>query len=157
MELIIQKATINDLKYIQELNLQLFKKEYREYDPLLNLNWTFGQNGVDYFKKRIFGRNSCMFIASVRGKIIGYLCGSLTKKKSYRMPILTADLENIFVLEKYRSNGTGQGLYQEFQKWCFLKKVKKIYVNAYFKNKRAIKFYKTNKFKECLLNLEVNL
>ena len=41
MNLSIRKAHINDLEIIQKLNLQLFEKEHKEYDDLLDLKWTF--------------------------------------------------------------------------------------------------------------------
>jgi GNAT superfamily N-acetyltransferase len=157
MEIIIKRATIKDLSQIQTLNLKLFKKEYQEYDPLLNLDWTFGEIGTKYFKERLGHKHSCILTAIIKNKTVGYLCGSLLKKEAYRHTPAMAKLENIFVLDKYRSQGVGGKLYQEFAEWCRVKKVKKIKVNAYAKNKRAIKFYKENKFKENTLTLEADL
>ena len=45
----IRKATLDDLKDIQKLNLLLFEKEYKEYDKLLDKDWTFGEKGKKYF------------------------------------------------------------------------------------------------------------
>ena len=41
MDLYIRKAQIGDLEIVQTLNLKLFEKEYKEYDNLLDLKWTF--------------------------------------------------------------------------------------------------------------------
>lgn len=157
MEIIIKNATIKDLLQIQELNLKLFKKELQEYDPILNLDWTFGAEGTKYFKERLTKNNSCVLLAMLKKQTVGYLCGSLLKKEAYRHTPPMAKLENIFVLDKYRSQGVGGKLYQEFENWCRAKKVKKIKVNAYAKNKRALKFYKANKFKELSTTLEADL
>ena len=41
MDELIRSATLDDLEDIQSLNLKLFEKEHKEYDPLLDLCWTF--------------------------------------------------------------------------------------------------------------------
>lgn len=46
----IRKATIRDLKRIQDLNFLLFEKEKKEYDKFLNMDWTFGEKGTKCFK-----------------------------------------------------------------------------------------------------------
>lgn len=49
----IKKANLDNLQDIQNLNLELFKKEQGEYDKAYNLDWTFGEVGTDYFKNKI--------------------------------------------------------------------------------------------------------
>lgn len=157
MEVIIQIATINNLKKIQELNLKLFEKEHKEYDSSLNLNWTFGKVGTKYYKNRILKENGCVLIAIVDNKIVGYLCGGISEKEAYKIPSITAELENTFVLEEYRSKGIGKKLYDKFIKWCKNKNVKKVKVKASAQNLLAIKFYRNNDFKDSVLTLEMDL
>ena len=157
MDVLIKTATITDLQKIQELNFKLFKKENKEYDSSLNLNWTFGEFGTKYFQDKISKNNSCVFIAIIKNKIIGYLCGGLTKAETYRILPVVAELENMFILDEFRSNGIGTKLYNEFLKWCKTKKVDKIRVNASAQNELAINFYKNNNFKEYALILEMDL
>jgi len=75
MEITIKKATIDDLKEIQELSLKLFEKEYKEYDSSLDLDWTLGKTGTKFFKNRITKEDGCVLIAIVENKVVGYLCG----------------------------------------------------------------------------------
>jgi len=77
MKVTIKNATIDDLQKIQALNLRLFEKEYKEYDPLLNLKWTFGKAGTKYYKDRILKDDGCVLIAVVGNEIVGYLCGGI--------------------------------------------------------------------------------
>ena len=123
----------------------------------LNLKWTFGKFGTKYYRDRISNENSCVLIAVINGKIIGYLCGGLTKAEAYRYLPVAAEIENMFVLEEFRSKGIGKQLYQKFRKWCKTKKVGKIRVEASTQNKLAIKFYKKNNFKDYALMLETDL
>ena len=155
MTIIIKNAKIENLQQIQELNSQLCKKEHEEYDYLINLNWSFGEEATKYFTNRI--NSGCVLVAIYNNKIVGYLCGELTKAETYRNLPLTAELENTFILEEFRSKGIGTKLYLEFTKWCRSKGVGKIRVEADTHNILGIKFYKRNGFKEYSLVLEANL
>jgi ribosomal protein S18 acetylase RimI-like enzyme len=159
MDITIKNATLNDLQKVQELNLKLFEKEYKEYDSLLNLDWTLGKVGTKYYKDRISKDDGCVLIAIVDNKIVGYLCGGLIPKKAeaYRNLPIMAELENTFVLNEFRSKGIGKKLYDEFIKWCKTKGVGKIKVEASAQNELAIKFYRANNFKDYTLVLEADL
>ena len=157
MDVIIKTATMDDLQKVQELNLKLFEKEYKEYDSLLNLDWTFGRTGTKYYQDRISKEDSCVFIAFVDNKIVGYLCGGLTKAEDYRILPIVAELENTFVLDEFRSKGIGKQLYNKFIEWCKTKNVGKIRVEASAQNELAIKFYRVNNFKDYTLVLEADL
>jgi len=157
MNIIIRKAIIDDLQKIQELNLKLFEKEYREYDSLLNLNWTFGEIGTKYYRDRISKNDGCALVAIVNNKVVGYLCGGLTKAENYRNLPIVAEIENTFVLNEFRSKGIGKKLYNEFIDWCKTKNVGKVRVEASVRNKLAIKFYRNNNFRDYTLILESDL
>ena len=153
----IKTATIDDLQKVQELNLKLFEKEHKEFDSLLNLDWTFGKIGTKYYQDRLSKADGCVFVAIVDDKIVGYLCGGLTKAKDYRILPIVAELENTFVLGEFRSKGIGKQLYNKFIGWCKTKNVGKIRVEASAQNELAIKFYRNNNFKDYTLVLESDL
>ena len=71
--LIIRRATINDLKTVQNLNQQLFNYEMEkgldDYIP----NWAVGDFGAEYFTNLI--ENEFCAIAEVDKTPIGYLSG----------------------------------------------------------------------------------
>lgn len=157
MEVIIKTATIDDLQKVQELNLKLFEKEHKEFDSLLNLDWTFGKVGTKYYQDRISKDDGCVFVAIVDNKIVGYLCGGLTKAEDYRILPIVAELENTFVLDEFRSKGIGKQLHNKFIEWCKTKNVGKIRVEASTQNELAIKFYRNNNFKDYTLVLEADL
>ena len=147
-------ASLQHLKEIQKLNKMLFEKEYREYDKRLNLEWTFGEVGTAYYKKRISEKDGCVIVALVDKKIVGYLCGGIAKSYAYRKLPKVAELENMFVLEKYRSYGIGTVLYKAFILWCKTQKVKMVNVHTSAKNTRAIAFYRKQGLKDYTLVLE---
>lgn len=159
MDVIIKTATNEDLSKVQELNLKLFEKEHKEYDPLLDLDWIFGKDGTKYYQDRISKEDGCVFVAIADNKIVGYLCGGLAKAGAYRrLPtVAVAELETTFVLDEFRSNGIGKKLYDKFMEWCKTKNVDKVIVYAFAQNESAIKFYRNNNFKDYSLVLEADL
>jgi len=137
----IRKAEIRDLKRIQELNLLLFGKEHKEYDELLNLNWTFSEAGEKAFRKHLIKEDSCAFVVEDSNVIVGYLVGSVCKLEEYRNAPKSAELDNMFVLGEYRGNGAGKMLCDAFVEWCKNKNIKILSVSASAGNKQAIGFY----------------
>lgn len=156
-KIIVRKAENKDLEDVLRLNLDLFKKEYREYDKKLDLKWTYGKIGRSYFKKRITEKDAFAFIAESKGKIIGYLCGSVRNcPYDYRIISKYAELENMIVDKKFRGEGVGEKLTKEFLKWCKIKKADCISVNASIQNEKGINFYKKMGFKNYSLTLEIS-
>jgi diamine N-acetyltransferase len=150
----IRKAKLSDLKDIQELNHLLFEKEYKEFDKLLDLKWTYGADGTNYYKNKLTKPENAGFVAVDEGKIIGYLVGGNTKVENYRKVPKVAELDNMFVLKAYRGKGIGTMLHNAFLKWCEEKKVKILRVQATAQNIKAINFYRKNGFKDYTLILE---
>lgn len=150
----IRKANISDLKQIQELNNELFKIEYANYDSDLIIEWPFTEKGTNYFIDMI--NNQVVFVAEIDNNIIGYLAGTLDKKFSYVYK-KTAEIDNIFILDKYRNTGIGTILISEFKKICKEKDVKRIIVTAASKNINAIEFYKKQGFEDKKLTLKVEI
>ena len=112
--------------------------------------------GKSYFKKRISGKNSFIFVAEDKGKIIGYLCGAVRDcPYDYRIIPKYAELENMLVDKKFRGKGTGKKMVEEFLKWCKEKKADVVSVNASIQNKNGIEFYRKMGFNDYSLTLEI--
>ena len=157
MDVEIRKATLKVLDIIQDLNLMLFQKEYEEYDKNLNLNWTKGEEGTNYFKKRITDENSSAFVAIVDGKIVGYRIGAISKPESYRNISNYAEAENMFVLPKFRNKGIGTKLFNEFLKWCKEKNIKRVKIVVDSRNEKALNFDRKMGFEDYSITLEKEL
>jgi ribosomal protein S18 acetylase RimI-like enzyme len=158
MDVTIRLAETKDLPRIQELSLKLSKKEHKEYDPLLDLD-KIEKDDPKHYKNRIEKDDGCVFVAIIDGKIIGYICGGLAKKGSFgRLPnIIVTEIQTFFILEKYRSSGTGKKLYDKFLEWSKRKNADKIRLDVHPQNELAIKFYRKNNFKDYYLTLESDL
>ncbi|MES2631034.1 MAG: GNAT family N-acetyltransferase [Patescibacteria group bacterium] len=156
MEITIRKATINELKTIQDLNYKLFLWDF-ERDTNLNIEWPYQEAGENYFRRRITGEHGVCFVAERNGRIIGYVAGSVKKEIDKPDTILRSELENIYVEEDSRSKGAGKLLTEELIKWCKKNGAKSILVEAYHHNLDAIKFYENTGFRPYSTKLEKDL
>ncbi|OGK58937.1 hypothetical protein A3H84_04410 [Candidatus Roizmanbacteria bacterium RIFCSPLOWO2_02_FULL_40_13] len=67
------------------------------------------------------------------------------------------EVENMGVIPEYRSKGIGAMLMENAKKWAKENGYQKLFVNSYFKNQKAIDFYKRNGFEEIDISLEVKI
>lgn len=153
-DIIIKKATIENLNEIQELNNQLFELEYNNFDSSLKVGWPFEKEGIEYFSDML--NNQVVFIALVDNSVVGYLAGSINVELSYVTKSL-AELDNMFILENYRKYGIGTKLVNEFKKYCLNIGIQEIKVTASTRNNNAIKFYKNNGFEDFEVTFKMTL
>ena len=143
---------MSDLDKIIVLNQHLCEKEHKMFDKTTNMNYSLTEFGKNYFIERINSGNA--FVALDNGEVIGYLIGSLVPPEPYRTVSKFAELENMIVLEKYRSKGVGKKLIDKFVEWCMSHKLNRIKVYASAQNLKAINFYKREGFNEYSIILE---
>ncbi|NTW27723.1 MAG: GNAT family N-acetyltransferase [Candidatus Moranbacteria bacterium] len=150
----IREAAFEDLEDIRRLNLELFKKEYADFDKSLDLKWSQSASGEEYFADRIVSSDGLVCVAEEDGKVVGYLCGGLCDR-GYRTPGIYAELENMFVDEKHRRLGIGKKLADSFLQWCDENNVKYINVTASAKNADTIGFYRSLGFCDYDVKLQI--
>ena len=151
---IIRKATLEDLKTIQELNNSLFKLEKENYDSTLVENWPLSEEGKEYFSDLI--NNHYVIVAALDNNIVGYLAGSIEEKGSY-VEIQYGEINNMFINDKYRGLGIGKLLIDNFKEYCKSNNISNIKVVASYKNKNAIEFYRKNSFEEFDITLTTEI
>jgi len=152
--IIIRKATIEDLSIIQELNNSLFKLEKENYDSTLVNDWPLSEEGKEYFSDLIL--NHYVIVATLNNNIVGYLAGTIEEKVSY-VEVQYGEINNMLVKDEYRGYGVGKLLINNFKEYCKSNNISDIKVVASYKNKNAIEFYHKNGFEEFDLTLTVKL
>lgn len=141
-------------KTIQKLNNYVFLND-KNHDEDLDMNWPFSKQGIDYYKKLANGTYGYCLIADVNNKSVGYIALSI-KDFGYRKSKYM-EIENMGVHPDYRSQGIGKKLLKKATKWAKKQGATKMWVSAYWNNKKAIKFYKDNGFYETGVELDKNL
>jgi len=152
--MIIRKATETDLEKILELNKNLFVFEAKFTDKY-NQDWTFSEIGKNYFKERLNNEN-CILLVAEENQVIGYSLTFIKSAPFWKInPV--AELENMFVEEKFRDKGVGSALVQETINELNKRGINRLRVGAIYDNTNAINFYKKNGFEPVNLYLEKSL
>jgi len=154
MDIKIQTAISEDWEIIQRLNNQVFQAD-KDNDYDLDLNWPFSETGINYYHKLADGKYGKCFIAYVDGKAVGYVALCL-KNFGYRKSKYV-EIENIGVDPEYRSQGIGKLLMEKTVEWAKEQGATKLYVVAFWENKKAINFYKQHGFYESGLEMDRKL
>lgn len=150
----IRETQKDEVEVLQNLNDEVFI-DNQKYDPDLEMSWAVGEKGREYFTNLLNDPKSYCLIAEEEGKPVGYIAlGS--KKFDYRKSKYI-EIQNMGVILKYRSKGIGAELIKKGLDWARSKGYDKAFVNSYFKNTNAIKFYKRSGFSEIDLSLEKNI
>lgn len=143
-----------DWKVVQKLNYQVYEND-KDHDDDLDMNHPFSPKGIKYYKDLASGKYGKCFVAYIDNKPVGYVALSI-KDFGYRKSKYV-EIENIGVDPKYRSRGIGKMLLDKTAKWAKEQKATRLFVSAYWKNKRARSFYRKNDFDEIGIELEKKL
>jgi ribosomal protein S18 acetylase RimI-like enzyme len=155
LEVVVRFAALSDVPAIVELSDGLFHEDAAQRDPLVNLDWA-KQYGAEYFAGMVSGDHSACFVVTVSGDIVGYLAARTEAPGAYR-PVMTAELESIFVKAPYRDRQVGARLVQAFMDWARESGAQRMIVTAYAANQRAIAFYQRAGFAPQSLTLEYRI
>jgi ribosomal protein S18 acetylase RimI-like enzyme len=154
MDVKIRPATLADLTQIQQLNQEVFEHDHK-YDDDLVMDWALGPHGEAYFRSVFANEYAIILVAEEAEKLVGYAsCG--LKKVSYRKSRYL-EIENIGVIPTHRSNGIGNMLLQEAKEWARKHGFDRLFVNSYFHNDGAIRFYKRFGFEPIDICLEMKI
>lgn len=147
----IRVADENDIKMLQDLNDEVII-DNSKYDPDLKRDSAQSETGRNYFSNTVENPDYICLIAEENNKAVGYIAAS-PKKFEYRMSKYI-EIENMGVSPDYRAKGIGSQLIDECLKIAKERGFQKVYVNSYFDNDKAIKFYERNGFKKIDISLE---
>ena len=154
MNIKIRQAKTQDWSDIQRLNNEVFQVD-NNHDDDLDLNWPFSKQGIKYYKNLASGKEGYCLLAEQNTKIVGYIALKI-KHFGYRKSKYV-EIDHMGVSPEYRSKGIGAKLINTGVKWAKSKKANRLWVSAYWQNKKAIKFYKHNGFFETGLELDKKL
>jgi ribosomal protein S18 acetylase RimI-like enzyme len=149
--MVIRNARDDEVKDLQALSSEILI-DNRQYYQDLDVKWALSVKGKKYFTKTLKNPKACCLVAEDNGKLIGYLTALPLRIEYHKSKCL--EIESLGVTTRYRSRGIGSQLIQKCLELAKKMRFQKVYLNSYFKNKRAISFYKKNGFSEIDLSLE---
>ena len=151
----IRRATLDDVPLMVDFNQQLFEFEL-PHNPTLNRDWP-ATHGHAFFTERIKSSRHVSLVAEHAGQPIGYLAGGLSDPAFYKLPVRPAELEDMFVVERFRCSGAGSCLVGTFFNWCRERSVERVTVVASANNYAALRFYRHHGFSDSTVSLEIPL
>jgi ribosomal protein S18 acetylase RimI-like enzyme len=151
----ITQAKPSDVKFIVAFSYALFQEDAGQRDPTINLEWA-REEGKAYFSDLVSNDDDICLLASIEGRVVGYLAGRVIAPSSYRL-IKQAELESMFVQDGYRGRKIGTYLTDRFLEWAKEKDARQVTVSAYEANDKAIAFYKKLGFQPRNIILQLGL
>lgn len=156
MTFFVRQATEKDFSLVQALNAALFAEDQAN-DVMLDTHWPMSVEGVEYYMKSLMDPEKLVLIAEDdQKKPLGYVIASSVNKWRYRK-VQTGELENMYVIFKWRRRGIGRALIDRVKEWLKNKGMDRIYVSAFVNNSQAISFYRANSFMNWEIGLEARL
>lgn len=99
-------------------------------------------------------KNSILLVAELNREIIGYINGRIFKWKwSNTKPFDVGKVGDLAVLKKYRRNGIGKKLMEEFENVLKSRKIKFVELNVTSGNEIAYSLYKKRGYKNYTLTM----
>lgn len=151
----IRKVRSDEWAALQFLNNEVFI-DNAKYDPDIIENWAFSDAGKKYFQELVNDEASvCLVAENEAGKLVGYIAAS-PKPFSYRKSKYL-EVDNMGVVPEYRSQGVGAKLMDACKSWAKDHGYQRLFVVSYFKNSKAVAFYKKCGFGEIDTSLEMTI
>jgi ribosomal protein S18 acetylase RimI-like enzyme len=151
----VRQANASDVEAVVTLNTALFAEDAASRDPDLDQTWP-KREGRAYFAGVLTDPHSVCYLATHDDTPVGYLVARIRPPSPLR-PVTLAELESMYVRERYRSQGLGARLVEQFLAWASANHAHRATVTAYAANQRAISFYQRVGFQPKRLSLEMGI
>lgn len=153
--MIIRPAKIEELDKIRILNTRIMEVVNQASDDDLVPKIAETEAGKEYFTEAIKREDGIFLVAEVEGKLIGYVNGG--PKDMFHRKSKYFEIENVGVVPDFRGQGIGKELMEQITELAKLGGFTKIYVMSYYRNAKAVGFYKSLGYKEIDISLEKSI
>jgi len=137
---------------VQKLN----KDQYNKYDKSVNPDFALSKSGKKYIKK-IINTHGVVFLAEEKNIVIAFVLAAIEPIGEFRLINNYCEIDFMWVDEEFRNQGVGSLLIKSVENWCVKKGIKRMRIIVDFLNKKALKLYKNQGFKEYDIILERDL
>lgn len=151
MRVRITMANHDDALFANELLTMLIRDE-KSYDNNINQNCVV----KSLYEKFYENDDVCLLVAKEKKQIVGYLYGFMMDCGDSVINRV-AQLDAVFVLEKYRGQGVARNLIDKFKDWALKKQAKYLELKVCNGNQTAINLYKEAGFKSTKIIMSLPL
>lgn len=151
-EVLIRKATTDDLKALRELYLALEEDGVR-YQPE---HFVIGERTDEFFQSVFDGENQDILVADIDGEALGFVHVVILqqKKVSCLKPQSVVYMQDLCVRENMRNNGIGALLVRAAKDYGKEHGVDFIRTQVFPGNVDGMRFYERNGFSEMMKTIE---
>ncbi len=152
LKITIRQANTGEVRTLQNLFDEIFVDDVK-YDDDLRTDWAQSEDGgKKYFTDLLNNGNAICLFAEADCKVIGFVTASHLEDRYRKSKYI--EIGYLGVIPEYHSKGIGKILMDECIRIAKNRGFQKVYLNSYFRNTKAIDFYKRNGFLEIDVSLE---
>ncbi|MGN7990145.1 GNAT family N-acetyltransferase [Pedobacter sp. 22226] len=147
-QITIERATITDLKKLQEIGRNTFFEAFAEVNSEENMKeYLENSFSEEKLKAELSNKDSQIYFAVLEGKVIGYLKINLGEAQTEQLDLGALEIERIYLLKAFYGQKVGQLLYQKAIDIAHQIRASYVWLGVWEENYRALKFYEKNGFK----------
>jgi predicted acetyltransferase len=145
-----EKMQLSNLDNIMKLHKELLIFE-KQFDKTIDLEWDY----KSYLEEKIKDNHCIKEMVTVNNEIISYFIASIKKEEEYRTIKCTLELEEIYIVERYRQKGIGAQILDKLKHIAKIMDVP-ISVKISANNKHALDFYRKMGLNEYEIVMELD-
>lgn len=147
MKIEIRNAEVSDINNLTVLKQQVWISTYAteglvdEYS-----SYVLSEYSIENVKRSVENINSITLVAVCNNCLVGCVEILLTPKSPIEKVEPCIEITTLYILERFQNKGIGKKLLNETIKTIEKLNHKKMWLSVYYKNKKAIDFYKRHYF-----------
>ena len=145
----IQKTTINEVEALQSISRLTFYETFAEVNTEENMS-SYLENdlSLERLSEELNNPHSEFYFAFFVNEVIGYLKINCESAQTEQKTANSLEIERIYVLKEFLGKNIGQLLLEHAFQIAREKGNENVWLGVWEENKRAIRFYQKNGFKE---------
>lgn len=143
----LKKCTVEDLKQLQKISIELFTDTFKDQNTEENLkNYLKEAYNSTQLKQELTNKNSTFFFLSDNGEIVGYLKLNIGEAQTEDIAEDAVEIERIYIRSERKRKGYGTILIEKAEQFVKEKNKKVIWLGVWEENLSALSFYKNKGF-----------
>lgn len=146
-QIIIERATLADIKKLQEIGRTTFSEAFAAVNSEENMK-EYLEKGFSEEKLtgELRNQDSQFYFALLNGKVIGYLKINIGQAQTEKLNLDALEIERIYLLKAFYGQKVGQLLYQKAIDIALEMQASYVWLGVWEENYRALRFYEKNGF-----------
>ncbi|NII81985.1 MULTISPECIES: GNAT family N-acetyltransferase [unclassified Pedobacter] len=146
-QIIIERATLADIKKLQEIGRTTFSEAFAAANTEENMK-EYLEKGFSEEKLtgELSNQDSQFYFALLDGKVIGYLKINTGQAQTEKLNLDALEIERIYILKAFYGQKVGQLLYQKAIDIAHEIRASYVWLGVWEENHRALRFYEKNGF-----------